>query len=308
MNGAPDAPRRCAPLDISSALERERLRVEQALDTWLPDSGEYPEAIHRAIRYAVMGGGKRLRPVVTLASCRALGFDPSTVVRCGCAVEYVHCCSLVLDDLPSMDDAGMRRGRPTTHRVFGVATGILAADALLMHAFKLVADNGVAVGADGPRMAAAIRDLATAVGSYGMVGGQHVDLETASGSGVDAATLEYIQTRKTGSLFVAAATIGGTLLGADPASTDTLKTYARKLGLAYQIVDDILDAVGDRDIVGKDVGKDEGKTTFVTLHGVGAARSAAAELLEGASRSLDGLDGDVELLRGIAEYCLERTA
>jgi geranylgeranyl diphosphate synthase type II len=308
VSGATTAPWRCSHVDISSLLERERLSAEEALARWLPGLGDYPETIHEAIRYSVMGGGKRLRPIVATAAARALGSEPDAVVRCACAVEYVHCCSLVLDDLPSMDDASMRRGRPTTHKMFGVATGILAADALLMHAFKLIADNGVDVGADGPRMAEAIRSVATAVGSYGMVGGQHVDLMTTAGAPLDAETLEYIQSRKTGSLFVVAATIGGTLLGAPQGSLDSLGRYARKLGLAYQIVDDILDAVGDVSTVGKDVRQDEGKITFVTLHGVDAAREEAASLLDEALAALEDLDGDADVLRGVAQYCLSRTA
>lgn len=293
--------------DVSSLLDGERRSVEDHLNRWLPDPGDYPEAIHQAIRYSVVDGGKRLRPIVALASVRALGFDPEEIIRCACAVEYVHCCSLVLDDLPSMDDADLRRGRPTTHKAFGVATAILAADALLMHAFRLVADNGVDVNADGPRMAAAIREVATAVGSYGMVGGQHVDLESASSSDIDAETLEYIQTRKTGSLFVVAATIGGTILGAARPSLEALSTYARNLGFAYQIVDDILDAVGDRATIGKDVGKDRNKATYVTMHGVDAARAAAGGLLGKAVSALDGLDGDNGLLLAVAEYCADRT-
>lgn len=296
-----------AGADASSMLELERGAIEGQLNRWLPDAGDYPEAIHKAIRYSVVDGGKRLRPIVTLASARALDLNPASVIRCACAVEYVHCCSLVLDDLPSMDDASFRRGRPTTHKAFGVATAILAADALLMHAFRLVADNGVDIGADGPAMAAAVCEIATAVGSYGMVGGQHVDLETVSTHAIDAKTLEYIQTRKTGSLFVVAATLGGTLAGAPRGSLDTLAAYAGKLGFAYQIVDDILDAVGDEATVGKDLGKDGNKATYVTMHGVEAARAAAGALLSEAASVLEGLEGDVTLLLAVAEYCRERS-
>jgi len=295
-------------LHDASVLEQERMKIEPEIDRWLPHPGDYPETIHEAIRYSVVGGGKRLRPIMAVAATRALGFDPSRMMRCASAVEYVHWCSLVLDDLPSMDDASVRRGRATTHRTFGVATAILAADALLMHAFKLVADNGVEVGADGEKMAAAIRDLATAVGSYGMVGGQHVDLETASGKSIDAETLEYIQTRKTGSLFVVAATTAGTLLGAPPDRLEALRSYAMKLGFGYQIVDDILDATGDPRTVGKDLGKDRKKATFVTLHGVESARTAAGELLEAANTALDDFPGDVSLLRAIADHCLTRNS
>ena len=206
-----------------------------------------------------------------------------------------------------MDDAMTRRGRPTTHRAFGVATGILSADALLMHAFKLVADNGVDVGADGPRVAKAVHDLATAVGSYGMVGGQHVDLEIAGRRNVDTETLQYIQTRKTGTLFVVAATLGGTLLGAAPEGLERLRQYAGSLGLAYQIVDDILDAEGDPEEIGKDVGKDVDKVTFVTVHGVEAARESARRLISQAREALGALDGDTAVLDDIAAYCLDRS-
>jgi geranylgeranyl diphosphate synthase type II len=294
-------------VDIATVLEQERLHVDREIERHLPAEGEYPERIHQAIRYSVLNGGKRLRPIIALAAARALGHDGGSIMKAACSIEYVHCCSLVLDDLPSMDNAEMRRGRPATHRAFGVATGILAADALLMHAFKLVADNGVEVRADGATVAAAVRDLATAVGSYGMVGGQHVDLEVAGGDPVDRETLEYIQTRKTGALFVVAATIGGTLLGVDPERREALREYAGQLGLAYQIVDDILDAVADAEAVGKDVRKDVDKASFVTVHGVEDAREAASRLIAGARSSLRRLDGDASVLDEIAVYCLERS-
>ncbi len=243
-----------------------------------------------------------------LAAAGAVGGDADLIAPSACAVEYVHCCSLVLDDLPSMDDAALRRGKPTTHRVFGVATAILAADALLMHAFKLVAENGVSVGADGPRLAAAVKELATAVGSYGMVGGQHVDLETAAHASIDPKTLEYIQSRKTGALFVVSVRLGPLLLGAPAERLDDLERYARNLGLAYQIVDDILDAEGDAETVGKDVGRDEDtkKKTFVTVHGVDEARRVAGELVGASVAALDGWSGEADLLREIAAYCAKR--
>jgi geranylgeranyl diphosphate synthase type II len=294
--------------DIATLLEDERRVVEQALDRCLPLPGEYPERIHEAIRYSALNGGKRLRPIIALAAGRALGLDAGKLIKAACAVEYVHCCSLVLDDLPSMDNATMRRGRPTTHRAFGTATAILAADALLMHAFKLVADNAVDVGAAGPSIARAVRDLATAVGSFGMVGGQHVDLEVAARGTIDAATLEYIQSRKTGALFVVSATVGGTLFGLSDARLDPLRAYARNLGLAYQIIDDLLDAEGDPVTLGKDVGQDTGKNTFVTVHGPEAARAAARELSMAAKAAIQRTEGRSDVLAGIAEYCIERSS
>ena len=293
-------------MNIATVLEQERRSVDAALEEHLPAEGEYPERIHEAIRYSVLNGGKRLRPIIALAATRALGLDAARVVKSACSIEYVHCCSLVLDDLPSMDDAETRRGRPTTHRAFGVATGILAADALLMHAFKLVADNGVDVGADGPSVARAVRDLATAVGSYGMVGGQHVDLEVAGRTEVDRKTLEYIHTRKTGTLFIAAATLGGILLGAEERGLEALRNFAGRFGLAYQMVDDVLDAEGDAETVGKDVRKDAGKPTYATLYGADAARESAARLIASAREELRDLPGETEMLDEIAAYCLSR--
>jgi geranylgeranyl diphosphate synthase type II len=294
-------------LDTATVLEQERRRAEAHVERHLPSRGDYPETIHEAISYSVLNGGKRLRPIISLASARALGQEPTRVVKTACAIEYVHCCSLVLDDLPSMDDALTRRGRPTTHRTYGVATSILAADALLMHAFRLVADNAVEAGADGRMVAAAVRDLAVAVGSYGMVGGQHVDLETAGRESIDSETLEYIQSKKTGMLFVLAATLGCTLLGAPTEGLDALRRYADSFGLAYQMVDDILDAEGDAERLGKDVGQDINKKTFVTVHGVDRARKSARELLERARSALIDLDGDTSTLDAVAVYCLERS-
>jgi geranylgeranyl diphosphate synthase type II len=295
-------------LDIATLLEQEREHIESALESNLPDQGDYPARIHEAISYSVLGGGKRLRPIVTLAATEALGLDRSAVLKSACSIEYVHCCSLVLDDLPSMDNARTRRGRPATHRVFGVATGILAADALLMHAFRLIADNGVEIGTDGPLLARAVRDLATTVGSYGMVGGQHVDLEAVDTGAVDERTLNYIQTRKTGALFIVAATIGGTLLGADELEVAALGGFARSMGLAYQIIDDLLDSEGDPELMGKDVGMDTDKLTFVTVHGPEAARTAARRLIAEAVSELSAVRGDTTFLRELASYCLNRAS
>jgi geranylgeranyl diphosphate synthase type II len=294
-------------LDTATVLDRERVFCEGQVELNLPDRGDYPETIHEAIGYSVLNGGKRLRPIISLAAVRALGLDPTRVVKAACAVEYVHCCSLVLDDLPAMDNATTRRGRPTTHIAYGVATSILAADALLMHAFKLVADNGVEVGADGARLAAAVRALATVVGSYGMVGGQHVDLVAADSDRVDPETLNYIQSKKTGMLFVLSATLGGLLLGAPADKLEILERYAGSLGLAYQMVDDILDAEGEAREIGKDVKQDVNKATYVTVHGVSATRAAAREHLDTAREALSGLDGDTSVLDAVAAYCLGRS-
>ncbi len=293
-------------MDLTRMLEEERATVERMLDGCLPPAVEYPPVIHQAIRYSALGGGKRIRPILSRATARALGFEVERLAKVACAVEYVHCSSLVLDDLPSMDDASTRRGRPTVHRRFGVATAILAADALLMQAFRLVAENGIEVGADGGSVATAVSELATAVGSYGMVGGQHVDLESAGLAATTAETVEYIQSRKTGSLFVVTGTIGPTLMGASGETRAALAEYARNVGLAYQIVDDILDAESDKRTLGKDVRQDAGKPTFVTLRGVDGARALARKLVAEAREALGALRIDTSPLDSLAGYCVDR--
>lgn len=295
-------------MDFARLLDDERPGIERMLDACLPAASEYPPVIHEAIRYAALGGGKRVRAVLTREAARCLGFPPDRIAKAACAVEYVHTSSLVLDDLPSMDDAATRRGRPTVHREFGVATAILSADALLMHAFRLVAENGAEAGSDGARLATVIGDLATAVGSYGMVGGQHVDLESTRLRDATPDVVEYIQSRKTAPLFVVASTIGGTLLGAGESDLAALAAYARNVGLAYQIVDDILDAEGDVETLGKDVGQDDGKPTFVTLRGIQGAREMASGLVEEARSALGALEGDTEVLGALAEYCVARVS
>ncbi len=308
-----NAPGGCAPGVARAAedaferrLARDREAVERQLDEFLPPASEFPPVIHEAIRYAALGGGKLVRPVLAREAARSLGLDPEEVSRAACAVEYVHASSLVLDDLPSMDDAATRRGRPTVHRRFGVATAILAADGLLMHAFRLVADNGVEAGTEGSRLAAVIRDLATAVGSCGMVGGQHVDLESTRLAGATPEVVEYVQSRKTAPLFVVACTIGGMLHGAPDARIEALASYARNVGLAYQIVDDILDAEGDPGTLGKDVGQDANKPTFVTLRGLDGARSMAEELAAEAGRVLRKAGGETSMMESAAAYCVRR--
>jgi geranylgeranyl diphosphate synthase type II len=172
----------------------------------------------------------------------------------------------------------------------------------------LIADNGIEVDADGPSVARAVRDLATTVGSYGMVGGQHVDLEAAGGGAADESTLNYIQTRKTGALFIIAATIGGTLLGAEKKEIESLGAFARNLGLAYQIVDDLLDSEGDPELMGKDVGMDSNKLTFVTVHGPDEARNTAKRLIAEAVAELSSVGGDTTFLRELASHCLNRAS
>jgi geranylgeranyl pyrophosphate synthase len=266
----------------------------------LPPAEERPESVHRALRYAALGAGKRVRPVLTLAVAEMLGESGEEALDLACAVELVHAASLVLDDLPSMDDAELRRGRPTTHREFGEDIAILAAFALLTRAFQLVASAGQRLGLKRYGSEDLVHHLAEAVGTRGLVGGQTLDLHTDPGS-VDLARLESIHSGKTGALFVAAAELGAMAADARRRDLEAVGRYAKNLGLAFQIEDDLLDALAGTPETGKDARQDADKATFVRLLGVDGARALADELLGFAVDSLSPFGGRAAALVALAE-------
>jgi geranylgeranyl pyrophosphate synthase len=257
--------------------------------------------VHRAVRYAALGGGKRVRPILTLAVAELFGApDDDAVVDVACAVELVHAASLVLDDLPSMDDAELRRGRPTTHRAFSESVAILAAFALLARAFELVAGGGQRLGLRRFAAEDLVHHLAEAIGTQGLVGGQALDL-AARPDATDLAALEYVHSHKTGALFVAAAELGAMCADVKRRDLELVGRFAKNLGLAFQIEDDLLDVLATPEETGKDALQDSGKVTFVGLLGVDGARSLADELLAFAVDSLAPLGRRAEPLRAIAE-------
>jgi geranylgeranyl diphosphate synthase type II len=276
--------------------------VERRLPELLPAEHERPEAVHRAMRYAVLGTGKRVRPVLALAVTELFGGgDSEPAVDVACAVELVHACSLVLDDLPSMDDAELRRGRPTAHRAFGEDVAILAAFALLNRAFQLVADAGQRLRLSRYAVEDLVHRLADAIGTGGLVGGQALDLASTPAE-LDLERLEFVHSHKTGALFVAAAELGAMAADARRRDLESVAAYATNLGLAFQIEDDLLDALATPAETGKDVRKDAGKTTFVSLLGVDGARALADELLAFAIASLEPLGRRAEPLRALAQF------
>jgi len=267
--------------------------------------------------YAVTGPGKRLRPVLTLAVAEMFGGrggKHGAVCDLACAVEMVHACSLVLDDLPAMDDARLRRGRATVHVEFGEDVALLAAFALLSHAYAIVAEAAQRLPLRRYTAADLSHHLAAAVGSGGLIGGQALDLESQAGRGGDGAAappldlerLEYIHSHKTGALFIAAAELGAMAADARRRELELVSRYAKNLGLAFQITDDLLDVVGDPDETGKPVGQDVGKVTFVKLLGVDGARALAAELLEFAVDAVRPLGARAAPLVALAQMVLER--
>lgn len=296
-------------MDLKAYLHERTALVDAALDRWLPAGEVLPPRLHEAMRYSVFAGGKRLRPVLIMAACEAVGGDPATVMHAACAMEMIHTYSLIHDDLPAMDDDDFRRGRPTNHKVFGEANAILAGDALVTEAFRLLADAEANRGIDPVIALQVIETIARCAGSQGMVGGQVVDMES-EGKPIDFATLQYIHTRKTGALFLASIQAGARLGGGDAGQVAALTRYGETAGLAFQIADDILDIVGDQAEIGKDVGSDQarGKATYPALLGLSEARRRAEELRDLAIAALEPLGAPAEPLRAIARYIVDRTS
>ncbi len=254
------------------------------------------------MRYAVLGGGKRLRPLLVYAAAHALGHDGSSLDAPACAVEIIHAYSLVHDDLPAMDDDDMRRGRPTCHIVFGEAMAILAGDALQALAFELLADC-----VDSARGIDMLRVLGRACGAEGMAGGQALDL-AAVGRKLSLTELEHMHACKTGALIRASVAMGALASGADPTTLDALDRYAHAVGLAFQVRDDILDVEGESDVIGKTAGKDAAadKPTFPSIIGLDASRARLSELTHIALEAIAPLGARTELLVELAHYAAER--
>jgi geranylgeranyl diphosphate synthase type II len=288
---------------LESTLGERRLRVEAALRRLAENSSRSPR-IGAAIEDSLFAPAKRLRPILTLLVAEVLRGDAESVLPAACAVEMVHTASLILDDLPSMDDARVRRGRPTCHVAHGEAIAILAAFALMNRAFGVVGE-GWAGGPDGVLRAQIAQDLARAVGLDGMIAGQESDL-VMTGRALDFGTLEFIHSRKTGALFTAAAYLGSLATRAPAAERTAVVAYAKNLGLAFQIVDDVIDASGVESEAGKDVGQDRGKTTFVTFAGLEGARQLARELVATSEEALAPFGPRAQPLRDLARYVLHR--
>jgi geranylgeranyl pyrophosphate synthase len=284
-------------------LEEWRRSIEQSLERSLPAEQAPPQRLHAAMRYAVLSGGKRLRPLIVLASAHCAGGPVEPALPGACAVELVHAFSLVHDDLPALDNDDLRRGRPTLHRAFDEALAILAGDALLTRAFDLLASG---TGEERRRLGA-IAALARAAGTDGMIGGQVDDLSAAARP-PDAALVESIHRRKTAALMGAAAEIGALLAGAGEEEVRGLGALGAKLGLAFQIVDDLLDLEGTEELVGKTLRKDAGagKATFPAVHGAESARRRAHQLVEEVRGSLAPRGEPGAPLERIARHVVER--
>ena len=260
------------------------------------------------MRYSLLAPGKRIRPLLALAAAEAIAGAIDDDMRLACAaIELVHCYSLIHDDLPAMDDDDYRRGRLTNHKVFGEAIAILAGDALLTYAFQLIAQNATLAGVDAPVVCEVVAAVAEAAGTLGMVGGQVVDIES-EGKTITAEQLEYIHVHKTAALLRASLTAGARLGGADAAALAAVADAGRNLGLAFQIVDDILDVEGSLETLGKTAGSDERKqkVTYPTLHGIEASRREARRLIEQTKSRLGVFGARSAPLCALADFVVER--
>lgn len=289
-------------------LERSR-QIDEALDTLLPASDQRPQSIHQAMRYSVFAGGKRLRPALCLEAGRATGADEGELIGIACAIEMIHTYSLVHDDLPALDNDDLRRGQPTVHKKFGEALAILAGDALLTRAFQILSS----VEANHTRYEKrlrAMREIAGAVGTVdGMIGGQVADVE-AEGEVVSLDLLQYIHSSKTGALIRASVRAGAVMGEASESRIEALTAYGSKIGLAFQIVDDILDRVSSREVLGKTPGKDRSKkkATYPALFGLDSSWRRARELVSEAVTQLQDFGEEAGHLRELARFCVERAA
>jgi geranylgeranyl diphosphate synthase type II len=294
--------------ELKGYLKERTQLIESALDRYLPSAATLPTTLHGAMRYSVFAGGKRIRPILMLAACEAVGGEIKNVLPAACAIEMIHSYSLIHDDLPAMDDDDLRRGNPTNHKVYGEATAILAGDGLLTEAFVLLSNPAIRGTATVEQYCEVIHLLAKGAGSRGMVGGQVVDME-AEEKPVDLPTLEYIHTHKTGALILAAIEVGALLGGATTGQRRALCRFGEAAGLAFQVVDDILDIVADETQLGKDIGSDQqrGKATYPALLGLSGARERAEELHARALDSLSLLGQAARPLREIASYIVNRS-
>lgn len=290
--------------DIKAYMAQRKTLIEEALDKSLPVAE--PKKIYDSMRYSLLAGGKRLRPILCLATCELIGGTVEMALPAACAIEMIHTMSLIHDDLPAMDNDDYRRGQPTNHKLYGEDIAILAGDGLLAHAFELVASQTKNV--DPQNLLQVVTRLGRAVGAMGLVGGQVVDLECEGKSDVNVETLNFIHTRKTGALLEACVVCGAILAGATPEDIQRLSRYAQRIGLAFQIIDDILDITSTPEELGKSVGKDvrAQKVTYPRIWGLEASREEAKKLTEAAIAELAPYGEKAEPLRAIAQLIVTR--
>ena len=296
-------------MDIRRYLQEKKERVDAALESYLPKREELTSNLYKAMQHSLFAGGKRIRPILSIASFEAVGGTGEKILPFACALEMIHTYSLIHDDLPAIDNDDYRRGKPTCHKVFGEAIALLAGDGLLTEAFRLMTHRPEKnhSSSDDPLVLDLINEVGRAAGVLGMVGGQVVDVES-EGKAVDLPTVQYIHTHKTGAMILASVRVGAKLGGAKEALLKALTRYGESLGLAFQIADDVLNVEGKAALMGKNTGSDlfKGKATYPSVLGMEESKIRAKELVEMAVDALMQLGGEADPLREIARFVIAR--
>lgn len=287
--------------DIQAYLKERRALIDRSLERYLKEFKQHPQALRKAMHYGLFSGGKRLRPILTLASGELFSGQQKLLLPFACALEMIHIYSIIHDDLPALDNDDLRRGEPANHKIFGEGIALLAGDALLTEAFHLMTGPQLVRSLEPSLILELIHEISHAAGVGGLVGGQAVDLE-AEGREVDVATVEYIHVRKTGALILSSVRVGGTIGGAASKEMRRISRYARFLGLAFQIADDIMDMTEHS---GGD-GKGKKRATYPAVVGIAAAKNRVRELLQQCLKEIDLFGKNADPLRGIARYIVER--
>lgn len=294
-------------ITFDRALQEKKKQVEEHLYTYFSDFAGLQKTVFQAADYSLKAGGKRLRPVLLLEACRLFGGTSEQAMPFACALEMIHTYSLIHDDLPAMDDDDYRRGKPTNHVVYGEGMAILAGDALLNFAYELMIRETLQAGAMQDRYLRAMGEIAAAAGPFGMIGGQTVDLESEN-QAVPLETVDFIHAHKTGALITASLTAGAIIGGAGETELDRIRHYGRNIGLAFQIIDDILDITGDQEKLGKDIGSDQEKqkSTYPSILGLEASRQKAQTLLTESRRILEVFGDKAVFLTALSEFLAKR--
>lgn len=293
-------------MEFKQVLKEKIGYIEKLLNEYMPKEEGYQKTIMEAMNYSLKAGGKRLRPILTLESCKAVGGMEEDAIPFAVAVEMIHTYSLIHDDLPALDNDDLRRGKPTNHKIFGDAMATLAGDALLNYAFEVMLSSSI--DKDNPnKYLKAINEIATHAGIYGMIGGQVVDIESEN-KVIEKEKLDFIHLNKTAAMIVGCMRAGAIIGGASEDELQRITKYGKNIGLSFQIVDDILDITGDEKTLGKPIGSDieNHKSTYPSLLGLEKSREIAKELISDGKTSIEGLPSEVEFLHQLADYIVSR--
>ncbi|CEO12693.1 polyprenyl synthetase family protein [Paraclostridium sordellii] len=293
-------------MNFNCELKDRVNKIEQLLNEYMPKEEGYQKKVFESMNYSLKAGGKRLRPILTLEACKIVGGEEKDAIAFAVAIEMIHTYSLIHDDLPALDNDDLRRGRKTNHKVYGEAMAILAGDGLLNYAYEIMLKESIGKN-DSEKYLKAINEIAKAAGIYGMIGGQVVDIES-EGKKIDMDKLDFIHMNKTAAIIIGCMRAGAIIGNATDKQLEDITKYAKNIGLSFQIVDDILDIVGDEAKLGKNVGSDidNEKSTYPSLIGLEKSKEVANQLIKEAKASINQISKDNAFLNGLAEYIVDR--